>query len=755
VAIGTFQPGLTVAGYRLERLLGQGGMGVVYEAKQLSLDRIVALKIVAPQFSSDLSFRARFRRECLIQAKLEHPNIVTVYEAGEFEGTLFLAMRLVRGQSLKEMIVARELDSLRSLRILAAIADALDSAHEAKLIHRDIKPHNILVGAREHPYLADFGLTKGPGDTGLTRTGQFVGSLDYIAPEQIRGEPATAASDIYALAAVLFECLSGSVPYPKESEAAVLYAHVAEPPPKASDRRSSLPRALDPVLEHAMAKEPGERFASATELLRAAEHAFESPAREAMEVPPPATSLTELGIRPPEIEVDTVRPSNRPPTEPVTPEATEAVTRAERESQSTAPPAPTMQPADVPTAAQTAAGSSAGETIPPDAQSKPSSADPAQTAAASRARMPPREPARTTLGDHPHTPKLAGDVVLQTVAEKTPPSPTAAVERDFGVARATAPRADRARLPERARLRLPRAVVISAVAAGLAAAGFTIGHAGGSSTKTHRRSEQAGEVALQVPSGWPRSRTPASIPGLSFSTELSLDAQPAGASLFAGTLPAAGGKYLLPDAFLARLTRQPATHDGVQLGSAAAYRYRELYERGVAQPLTLFVVPTSAGVAAVGCRAPSAHSTFLTACEQTAATLRLVGATSLPLGPQPDYADKLSAAVARLKAAQPSERDLAAARTRAAQSSLSASLSRAHTNAAQMLARGKPGPDAASLNRELLAALRAAAIEFAAMSNAARAGQSDAYATARTNAARQQANARNDLAKLRAIGYGS
>ena len=189
-------------------------MGVVYEARQVALGRTVALKILAGTLGMDPTFKERFRHEGRIQAALDHPHIVTIFEAGEWEDSLFIAMRLVRGPNLKEMIIARELEGARTLRILRPIAEALDSAHEAGLIHRDIKPQNILVGSRDRAYLADFGLTKGIDDAGLTQTGQFVGTIDYIAPEQIRGEQATSACDIYALAAVLYECLTrrGAVP---------------------------------------------------------------------------------------------------------------------------------------------------------------------------------------------------------------------------------------------------------------------------------------------------------------------------------------------------------------------------------------------------------------------------------------------------------------------------------------------------------------------------------------------------------------
>src|SRR6266480_5035870 len=243
---GVLEKGTTLSGYRIDGILGQGGMGAVYEATQLSLDRVVALKVLAAHLSDDPSFITRFQREGKIQAGIDHPHIVTVYDSGQSDRGFFIALRLLRGPNLTDLIVARELHAGRTLRILTPVAEALDAAHRAGLIHRDIKPQNILVGGRDQAYLADFGLTKAPGDSGrLTKTGQFVGTLDYISPEQIRGEPATKASDVYALAGVLYECLSGVVPYPKESEAAVLYAHMADPPPRLSEHRPDLPASVE------------------------------------------------------------------------------------------------------------------------------------------------------------------------------------------------------------------------------------------------------------------------------------------------------------------------------------------------------------------------------------------------------------------------------------------------------------------------------------------------------------------------------
>jgi hypothetical protein len=269
------RPGETIAGYRVEDVLGGGGMGVVYRATQLSLGRTVALKVLAPHLSSDDAFRERFRREAALQARLEHPHIVTVYEAGESDEGLYLALRLVEGTDLRRLIGSGTLVPDRALRLLAQIADALDAAHESGLVHRDVKPQNILVDERDDAYLADFGLTKSSGSRGLTQSGAYVGSLDYAAPEQVRGEPFTPAADRYAFAAVLYEALVGEVPFPRETEAALLFAHVSEPPPRPS-ARPGVPAALDDVVARGLAKDPADRYESAGELVLDARAALAS-----------------------------------------------------------------------------------------------------------------------------------------------------------------------------------------------------------------------------------------------------------------------------------------------------------------------------------------------------------------------------------------------------------------------------------------------------------------------------------------------
>ena len=206
------EPGAVIGGFRVTTVIVVGGMAVVYSAEQLSLGRRVALKVLASQLTQDEEFRERFRREGQHAAALDHPNIIPVYDSGEADGHLFLAMRLVEGSTLAEIIGPNGLTVSQTIDLLQPIADALDAAHDAGLVHRDVKPQNILVTERGHPFLADFGVAKSPHLHGLTDTGRFVGSANYASPEQIKGDPLTASSDLYALAGVLYQCLTGRVP---------------------------------------------------------------------------------------------------------------------------------------------------------------------------------------------------------------------------------------------------------------------------------------------------------------------------------------------------------------------------------------------------------------------------------------------------------------------------------------------------------------------------------------------------------------
>jgi YVTN family beta-propeller protein len=260
--------GTQIAGYRLEELIGRGGMGVVYRAHDVALERPVALKLLAPRLAEDPAFRERFLVESRLAASLDHPNVVPVYDAGEVEGQLYLAMRYVEGTDLKRLLKEQgTLEPGQAIAICAQVANALDAAHARGLVHRDVKPSNVLLDESGHAYLADFGLTRrlseqAPGfEAGLS-----LGTPDYVAPEQIEGKDVDARADQYSLACMLHECLTGEPPFPRSSEAATLFAHLEEPPPAS--------QGLEHVMVKALAKDPSERYESCRALVADARSAL-------------------------------------------------------------------------------------------------------------------------------------------------------------------------------------------------------------------------------------------------------------------------------------------------------------------------------------------------------------------------------------------------------------------------------------------------------------------------------------------------
>jgi serine/threonine protein kinase len=261
--------GDVLGGFRVDDVIGIGGMAIVYRAEQISLGRPVALKVLSTKLTSDELFCERFRREGKHAATLEHPNIVPIYDSGEQDGILYLAMRLVEGTNLAELIQTRGVTADQTIDILRPISSALDTAHAAGLIHRDVKPQNILITAQGHPYLADFGVAKGSNTAGLTATGGFVGSVNYASPEQIKGLTLTPASDVYALTAVLYQCLTGHVPYPRETDAGIMHAHLTEPPPTLTSLTGA-DSDFHTVFARGMAKDPGARYGHAGDMVNAA-----------------------------------------------------------------------------------------------------------------------------------------------------------------------------------------------------------------------------------------------------------------------------------------------------------------------------------------------------------------------------------------------------------------------------------------------------------------------------------------------------
>lgn len=276
--------GRQIAGYRVESEIGRGGMAVVYRARDLRLDRTVALKLLAPELARNDTFRKRFTHESRVAAAIDHPHIVPVFEAGETEGILYIAMRYVAGQDLRVLIDRQgPLQIAAAVRIAAQVASALDAAHDHDLVHRDVKPGNILVAAGtdsdhpEHVYLTDFGLTKKSLSlTGFTSVGQFVGTLDYVAPEQISGRPVDGRCDVYSLACVVFETMAAVPPFQRDNDMALLWAHQFDPPPPLTGRRPDLPPAVDDVLAKALSKSPDDRYDSCLQFVAALRSAARS-----------------------------------------------------------------------------------------------------------------------------------------------------------------------------------------------------------------------------------------------------------------------------------------------------------------------------------------------------------------------------------------------------------------------------------------------------------------------------------------------
>lgn len=356
--------GTIFAGYRIEGVLGRGGMGVVYLAEQPELGRRVAIKVIAPALASDPDYLQRFRRESRLAAAIEHPNAIPIYEAGVADEDMpYLVMRYVEGEDLSSLL-RREgrLDTKRAAAIVDQIAGALDEAHARGLVHRDVKPANVIVESRrgtEHAYLTDFGLTREmDASSGVTATGRWVGTIDYASPEQIKGRPVDARCDVYALGCVLFTTLTGRLPFERDEDVAKLYAHVSEPPPMASAVAPDVSQEVDRVISRAMAKDPDFRFPSAGDFGRAAlAAATGTPVAEpehtvATGEAAPATEPAPPPVAPsPTKPADTSAPADprstvdasaaRPTTPPSTVEASAA--------QPTAPPR--EPPAEPPTAA--------------------------------------------------------------------------------------------------------------------------------------------------------------------------------------------------------------------------------------------------------------------------------------------------------------------------------------------------------------------------------------------------------------------
>ncbi|MDA2891918.1 serine/threonine-protein kinase [Mycolicibacterium sp. BiH015] len=289
---GSSRLGTRFGPYELQSVIGVGGMGEVYRAYDTLRERMVAIKLLRPEMAADQSFQERFRRESRIAARLQEPHVIPVHNFGEIDGVLYIDMRLVEGESVKDALRAvGVLPPARAVSIIGQVASALDDAHANGLIHRDIKPENVLLTSTDFAYLVDFGIAHGGGEATVTSTGLVVGSSAYMAPERFNGDRGGPASDIYSLTCLLYETLTGRAPYEAGDVRQVWSAHMFAPPPRPSIMRRGVSRAFDDVIARGMAKQPQDRYKTAGELARAAAAALEAPviAEPAAPVTPPST----------------------------------------------------------------------------------------------------------------------------------------------------------------------------------------------------------------------------------------------------------------------------------------------------------------------------------------------------------------------------------------------------------------------------------------------------------------------------------
>ena len=371
---------IQITGYRIEARVGRGGMGEVFRAVQLNLGRRVALKVLAPDLAADDRFRRRFLRESRIAASIDHPSIIPIFETGEDGGLLYIAMRFVDGPDLAA-VLRREgrLEPSRALAIMTQVAGALDAAHERGLVHRDVKPANLLLapgpaGTPSHCYLCDFGLIKQVDSeqvaSALTVTDQFVGTIPYVAPEQIEGKAVDGRTDVYSLGCVLFQCLTGSVPFEGGNDVEVVFAHLGKPPPSPSERVPGLPPSVDGVIARALAKSKEERWPTCTALMSAVAAALRAGAGSGADA---AAATQVLGPVP----LEPTAPAPRSTREPAPPDTREP-----------APP-DTLEPADT------------REPAPPDSGAPAREGSPVWEGAAPAVHSPPpadRDPGRGRRG---------------------------------------------------------------------------------------------------------------------------------------------------------------------------------------------------------------------------------------------------------------------------------------------------------------------------------------------------------------------
>jgi len=756
---------VVAADYRIDGLLGDGGMGIVYEATQLSLDKKVALKLVAAELSEDHAFRERFRREGRLQAQIDHPHILDVYAAGESQYGLFLAMRLVRGPTLKDLITRGELETMRAVRFLKQIGQAIDAAHAVGLVHRDIKPQNVLIDERrEHSYLADFGVTKVlGGSTGLTRAGDLVGTFDYMAPEQFRGQEATERSDIYALGAVVYESLVGVVPFPRPTEGAVMYAHLADPVPSVRERHPGLPPEIDEIIDRAMAKQPEDRYKSAAELGYDLMEAIAVMSNTETRAPatitlPPDTSVktrvdeTEAGaagaIASPGESTD-VKPEGTVivPPQPVGAPAAPATTlspaadAALRVSEP-GPARPTeAEEPEGPLESRGARDTELDLAPPPAAGTRVSPVDVVVVPEARVVERPAGEP------------RASGEGSASSRGTRTQSAAAEADQAHVAVPRPPRPR-ERSKPPR-------RSVVLAAAAVavlGLASVGFFVGNRQSDKQTAApppvHKVLRGGSMSLSLPAAWHATQGP-SIPGLDLKDRRAAapPSTTAAGGVVAGRVATAWPSFL-PAAFRHRLGRTVPPHDIVRLGELEAFRYPGLRPQGFDGVVTVYAVPEPRATSLIACHAKQLGAPLLQQCAAIAASVHVTGARPYSLLPSRAYARAFNGAMSNLRAGRSRGlRSIGTAKTRASEAGAATAIAAAYRAALRRVRSASPTPFVRPAHERIAAALRQAMSAYAALASAANTGNQTRYDELRRLVRAREATLSREVSRLRALGF--
>jgi len=752
-------PGETLGGYRIVDVIGIGGMAIVYRAEQVSLGRAVALKVLAPQLSRGEAFRERFRREGKHVATLDHPHVVTVYDSGEIGGHLFLAMRLVQGVTLAERLDHGGLSADETLRILGPIADALESAHAAGLVHRDMKPQNILLSSAGHPYLTDFGIAKGP-ETGLTATGGFLGSFNYAAPEQFLGKEATAATDVYALTAVVFQCLTGELPYPRDNRAAAVHAHLSEPLPTV-ESHSVGSRAFNEVIARGMAKDPLQRYDHALDLLSATSGVAEQlPDDQRRSVPTFAVSPRPISHPRPAVTDEASLPDSVGP----------VVSRSiERSDLGNVSPEPSIElPVIVPEAVLTRSPTVVEEVAQtPDVEALPgvpearSTADlvseqprnggtsphgdvrgPASAVVEARPESSARDLSvaieRPVLGNadrsdtSPGPPLATSTSVVHSAVPKPDLTPAladlpAAPTKGLGSAnerRRRAPRridtVDNGVTP-RPHLALAVGIGVAMLAAiAVAVAALTMRYGGSTVPRTY--AARSGPLRINYRAPW---RTVTSAVAGSFAIRQPVKLEAVGETLAAGGLAiSAGVPADVPPALSARYG-VPTRSDSVLVAGRPGMRYNWVLNDGTS--VAAFVLATTDSDIAIICSARRAPSGSLESCAKVASAASVSTADVLPPGPVAPLIAELKAKLAQTVAMRHKLSGLDS-NSLADRAAPAAAIATGEKSAARSLSTIAVPPRYRDLISGLVLALKAEADEFRLLSVAAARSQPTVYA---------------------------